>query len=475
VRGLPQGGFDIANDGQHHQFTQEIKLNGSLFNGFVDYVTGVYYIDERNKTDFADIFALGAPRVSLLLADRTLRNKTEAIAGYAQTDFNVTDQFKLTAGIRYTDETKRLDIRDNRAACNTGTPAATCLFNQNLVAPSGARIPTKLETKIWTPRFAINYKPSDQLLVFASATRGFKSGGWNARATTPSQMLPFDPEKVWSYEAGFKSDLFNRRVRANVTAFWLDVTDLQVLAGLLNTQTGALTFLTRNFANYRNKGLEGEFTFVPIDNLNLYANVGYQDDNYRIPKGRPATDIYGIQSVEAQLASCRAARAAGKIPGGPNVPATQPSITACAAGVVTANGTISTPVRTPRWSVALGGSYKAELGDSGYSLTPSVNASWHSKQEVAIANLSLYDQPVTGANGTFPSNPFGNGNFITGSRSPAVWLVNASLTLSAPNDLWRLSVECTNCFNESFIQSSLSNYSYLNEPMRWMARARYNF
>jgi iron complex outermembrane recepter protein len=477
VRGFPQGGFVILNDGVHRQFSQEIKLDGSLANGFVDYVAGIFYIDERNTTDFADIFGL-APNRSLLLADRTLKNRTEAIAGYVQADFNVTDQFKLTAGVRYTDEEKTFNIRDNRASCNDGTIEGTCLFNQNLVALNGARIPDRQSVGIWTPRFAVNYQPNEDFLAFASATRGFKSGGWNARGTAGNQLLPFDPEKVWSYEAGFKSDWFDRRFRANVTAFYLDVTDLQIIAGLLNPTTGAITFLTRNFADYRNKGIEGEFTFVPVDRLNLYVNVGWQDDNYRIPRNAPATDAFGIQSVPAQQAACLAALAAAQIPNGANTaPAGTPpnNAPACANGVVTANGTIATPVRTPRWSLALGGSYELLFGDSGWSVTPSINASFRSRQEVAIANLTIRDQPSSGVNGSFPANPFGNGAYITGSATPSVWLVNASIALNAPNDRWRFTVECTNCFDEVYNQSSLSNYSYINPPMMWMARARYNF
>ncbi|CAM3163349.1 TonB-denpendent receptor [Sphingomonas antarctica] len=477
VQGYARGGFTIANDGHHDQFTQEVKLNGSV--GPFDYVAGGYYLDERNKTDLADLFSI-SPATTLLLGDRLVRNKTRALAGYAQVDWNITDQFKVTAGVRYTDEKKTLKLSDNRASCNDGTLEATCLDNSTLIVPANGTtvltpqiIPTVQRAKLWTPRFAINYKPDRDILLFASATRGFKSGGWNARATAPSQFLPFDPEKVWSYEVGVKSEFFNHRVRANLTAFRLDVSDLQILAGLLNPTTGALTFLTRNFANYRNTGLEAEFTVVPTQGLNLYANVGYQDDKYRVPTGRPAYDKYGIRSVEGQLADCRAALAAGKVATGPNTPATQPSITACAAGIVTADGQIATPVRTPKISLAIGGSYEAKLGN--YSLVPSINGSYHSKQEVAIANLSLYNGAVTGTNGTFPANPNGNGAFITGSQSDAAWLVNAGLTLNGPEKRWALSVECTNCLSESFIQSALSNYSYLNQPMMWMVRGRINF
>ncbi len=477
VRGFTRGGFVIVNDGDHKQFTQEVKLNGSFGDGLVDYVAGLFYINERNRTNFADVFALSAAS-SLILGDRLLSNQTEAIAGYVQADLNLTDQLKLTAGVRYTDEEKRLQVRDNRASCAVTPLPATCLDTNNLLAGNGVRIPTSQTVKIWTPRFAVNFKPNDDLLLFASATRGFKSGGWNARATTPSTLLPFAPEKVWSYEAGVKSDLFDRRVRANLTAFWLDVADLQVLGGLQNPVTGALTFLTRNFADYRNKGLEAEITVVPVDRLNLYVNVGYQDDKYRVPQNAPATDAYGIPSVAAQQAACRAQRALGQVPGAPNTaPAGQPvnNAPACGNGIVTADGGIASPVRTPRWSLAIGGSYEIPLGQGGWTITPNVNAAYRSRQEVAIANLSFYDAPVTGSNGTFPANPFGNGAFITGSQSAANWLVNASVLLSSPEDKWQFTAECQNCLNESFIQSALSNYSYLNPPMSWMVRARYNF
>jgi iron complex outermembrane receptor protein len=470
VRAFPRGGFTILNDGQHQQFTQEIKLNGSLGEGFVEYVAGFFYIDEDNRTDLADVFSIftGAPGgLPLLLGDRTLKNRTEAYAGYAQADLNITDQIKVTAGVRYTDETKTLNVRDNRASCNDGSLEATCLDNANLTAANGRPIPDKLTTKIWTPRFALNYQPNNDLLFFASATRGFKSGGWNARSTAPSQLLPFGPETVWSYEAGVKSDLFDRRVRANLTFFWLDVSDLQTISGLLNPATGAITFLTRNFADYRNRGVEAEFTFVPVEGLNLYANIGYQDDKYRFPSNQPALDEFGIQSIPAQAAACKAALALGRVATGPNT-------AACAAGIVTATGDIATPVRTPKWSLATGASYRAALGGSGWTLVPSVNASYRSDQEVQTSNLTIYSGTVTGSNGTFPANPTG-GDIITGSRTPAHWLVNAGVALNSPEDRMRLSLECTNCFNETYFQSSLANYSYLNQPMMWMLRARYNF
>ncbi len=468
VRGFARGGFTIVNDGYHEQFSQEVKINGQAAGGLLTYVAGGYYMDEYNKTDLADVFSVftGAPGgLGLLLADRTLTNKTRALAAYAQGDINI-GALTLTAGIRYTDERKTFDMRDNRAICNAGGALpATCLANANLVSLSGLRIPTVQRAKVWTPRFAINFKASDDILLFASATRGFKSGGWNARGTVNNQLLPFGPEKVWSYEAGIKSDLFDKRVRANITVFYMDVKDLQTPSALVNAN-GSLTFLTRNFANYRNKGVEAEFIFQPVTGFNLFANVGYQDDKYILPANAPALDIYGIQSVATQAAACRALVAAGAIPGGTGT-------AACGAGIVDPRGNISTPVRTPDWTAALGASYKADFG-GGLSLTPSVSASYRGRQEVGTSNLTIYNGSVTGTNGTYPANLTGTGALITGSNSASAWLVNAGITLKSDSG-FQLSAECSNCFDKEFVQSTLANYSYLNTPAQWIVRAKYKF
>ncbi len=482
VRGFARGGFVIANEGAHNQFTQEAKLSGKLGDGKFEYVGGLYYIKETNTTDFADIFSVftGAPGgLGLLLADRTLRNTTEAFAGYVQGDFNLTDQIKLTAGIRYTDEKKEVKFTDNRASCNDGSLEVSCIDNANFfvlpptVAASVA-IPTKQQAKLWTPRFAINFKPNNDLLIFASATRGFKSGGWNARATSASQLLPFAPEKVWSYEAGIKSDLMGRKLRANLTFFYLDTKNLQTPSAFLNPATGAPTFITRNFADYRNKGIEAEFVFAPVDGLNLYANIGYQDDKYVINRSAPTTDEYGIQSVAALQAICQAAIAAGKVPGGPNVPATAPSIATCGAGIIAPNGSIAEPVRTPDFTLAIGGSYKMPLGGGGWSVTPSINASYASDSETGTSNVTVRSGNATGTNGTFTANLL-TGDFIAGSFSKAHWVVNAGLTFKGMDDNMSLGIECSNCFNTSYVQSSLSNYSYYNRPMEWMIRSKYKF
>jgi iron complex outermembrane receptor protein len=478
VRGFPSGGFTILNDGKHEQFTQEVKVNGSLFDGKLEFVTGFFYIKEDNKTDFADVFNLGPifgipgpVGLPTVLADRTLINTAEAYAGYFQADFNVSDAFKLTAGIRYTDEEKTFTILDNRNSCGGVTKPANCLFNSNLAVnlPGGrVAIPTEQRAKVWTPRFAINYKINDDTLVYASATRGFKSGGWNARGTAPNTLLPFDPEKVWSYEAGTKADFFDNRLRFNFNAFWLDTKDLQTPSAFVDPVSGGVTFITQNFADYRNRGLELEISAVPVKGLNLYANMGYQNDEYRV-SDTLAPNQYGVKSVRQQQIDCRAQLAAKRVPLGPAGANNAPD---CAAGIIDANGNIATPVRTPDFSIAFGGFYDFPIESAGIILTPSVNVLYRTSLETGTANGTIFTGNITAPSGTvFPANPFG-GDVISGSLTESFWQVGAALTLRTDDNNWTVSLECENCFDKAFSQSSLVNYNYLSPPRTWQIRAK---
>lgn len=398
----PTGGFTIANIGSHDQFTQEIRLTGT--SGNVDYVAGLFYFDEENITDFGDIFFIGFP---LVLADRVLENDTESIAAYAQADVHATDQLTFTIGARFTDEQKDIAYSDNTGgALNTAN-----------IETLG--IPTSQSVDKITPRFAANYKINDDVSVYGSWTQGFKSGGWNARGTSPDQIIPFGPETATNVEVGLKSQ-FGDSIRVNVAAFTTNVDDFQLPSAFV-TQSGAIAFITQNFADLDVDGVEIEFTYQPTDALNIFANLGFQD-----------AEFGGLDnSVVAQQNACLGGDAGS-----------------CNVGVVTSDGSISTPVRAPESTITVGASYQFSFAN-GMTLTPSI----------------LYSDVGDHAIGT--SNTFGD-NFSYDQ-------LNAGVTLAGPGNKWSLAASCTNCTDEVQEVSNLAGFVYLNEPVRWNVRARYNF
>ncbi len=440
----PWGGFTIANDSNHRQFTQEVKLDGQ-FGERLQYVAGVYYFDEENETDFGDIFdldlGLTAPPfapigtyVPAVLADRVMDNNTDAWAFYLQGDWEFIDRWTLTLGVRYTDEDKDISFRDNQPCAPTNV---TCfadangdgisdndLSNVNLdnlssIDPSFSNIPRRQNEKLWTPRIALQYAPSDELSYFVSATRGFKSGGWNARGTTPEQLQPFSSEIVWSYELGLRSEWFDRRLRVNATAFWTDADDFQIPTAL-QPITGQIQFITRNFADLENKGIELEVIATPMENLTLLANIGVQDAEFR----NISADI------RTQQQACRDALATSS-----------PTLNLCNAGIVNPGGDIADPVSTPDYTATLGVIHDTAIG-----------ADW-------LMTTSAYLYAV-------------GDNYAVSSGDPAffadgyaTW--NGSIAFTQTSQDLRIEVACRNCNDRTMLVRGLAGQKYFQDPRTW--------
>jgi len=416
VTATPGSTSVLANDSWHGQFSQEIKATGNLWDNRLTYVAGIYYIREDNVTNFANM-SITAAGAATKFADRTMSNNTDAIAGYFQGDYKITPELTFTAGIRYTEEYKDIHFRANSSplpAVGLNQP-----FNTQDIITAG--LPVKQTAKVWTPRFALNWKLTPDVSVFASATKGFKSGGWVSRSYNAAGMFPFGRETIWSFEGGLRSEWFDRKVRLNLTGFYFNDMDNQLPAGRENPLVpGQIIYVTRNFADLRNYGLESELTIAPVRGMNIYWTAGLQHARFKNID----------QSVLTQAANCRAGVAS-----------------ACNQGIVTAAGQIAKPSRVAPFNSTVGANYTFEFGD--YALTPS--ASW------------AY------TDGSWPSAQ----NDVRGYQK-AHSLFNGGISLKNKMMGWTLSADCTNCFNKRFVSSFLI-FPYLNEPGRWTVRARYDF
>lgn len=463
VRGFVNGGRTTINAGTLSQFSQEVRLSGRV--GIIDYVAGAVWLDQDSSADIADLqtmengTATGQPN---LLADRVLRSSTTAKSGYAQVSATLLEPLTLSAGIRYTDEEKRFSVAENRAACGLLPAPANCL---NAVSPQ------TVSSKQWTPRLSLGFAATDTINLYASAARGYRAGGWNAAALRPDAFATSEAETAWSYEAGVKSLWLDGRLRLNLTGFLLNVDGLQAPMAMEDAITGAVTAVTGNATDYRNHGVELELAAMPIDGLTLGLNLTWQDDRYSVPDGL-GTDARGLKSVRQQQADCAADLAAGLLPLAPGAYRAQN----CAIGLVTADGSLATPVRTPDWTLALNAQWDIPVNWSGIIVSPKASLLYRSKMETDFANASLFGGASAPAfDGTvFPANAL-SGDFLSGSAAESLWLLNAAIEIRTDDEFWRLTVSCENCLDKAGPNASLYGYSYLNPPRSWMVSARRRF
>lgn len=278
----PDESFGIYDFETQDQTSQELQI---LYRGDrLSAVGGLFYFQENDTTFggavapdfFVDIgFILPFPLNSsgLRLSDN------ESIAAYGQVDYELSERASLTVGLRYTHETKSTD---NRGEFFLPAVAPTAedmerLFGQGL----GYGVSGYQAEKSWdsfTPRIALNYKVSNDVLAYVSAAQGFKSGGFNGRITTTAQS--FDPETLWSYEAGLKSELFDGRARLNLAAFFQDYTDLQLSRFAADPVTGDFSSVFDNAGGAQFYGLEAEVSAQLSQALRFDGNLAYLHSEY---------------------------------------------------------------------------------------------------------------------------------------------------------------------------------------------------
>jgi iron complex outermembrane receptor protein len=265
VRGFVNGGYTLLTDGQEQQFSQEVRLTGRVLGGALTYLVGGQLIDGTSSLDTADLLTMEngtASGLPMRLSDRIARTETSAVAGFADATLML-GRLTLGAGLRYTDEERRLSLVE--VACSP----AGC---------AGGAVPTAVSAGIWTPRASASFAVSDQLALFANLSRGYRPGGWNVRAVTPGALQAFGAETAWTYEAGVAARAFDGRVDAKLTGFVLDVSDVQASgAGIVG---GVPQFGAGTVGDLRNRGLEAELAARPVEGLSLYANLVWQDADY---------------------------------------------------------------------------------------------------------------------------------------------------------------------------------------------------
>ena len=190
---------------------------------------------------------------------------TKYLALFGETSFNITDQFQVIFGLRYSYE-KTSNISQTRSNANiTG--------NNNRSAPF----------EDVSPKVTLRYKPSDDLMFYATAARGFKAGGTQ---TSGSALLSndFRPETVWNYEVGSKFNLFDNRLRFDVSAFYMDWKNVQqtIRFQFVNPVNNAILSVSgiANAGAAESYGAEAAFDASITDKLTLSGFIGFNENKW---------------------------------------------------------------------------------------------------------------------------------------------------------------------------------------------------
>ncbi|MCP5145973.1 MAG: TonB-dependent receptor [Gammaproteobacteria bacterium] len=266
----------------HTQFTQELRLSGEY--GMLDWTLGGFYYDADGRSggrvNIPGGLAVGGGGLNLdILFEDPVKTSSKSV--FAHLVLHPVENLSLTAAVRYTDDSK--DFTFNRWDY-TGAPHPVLGALVDFTVPySGDNVDF---------RFAADYQLSDALMIYGSFSTGYKGGGVNPRPFFTSQAIPYNPETLDAIEFGFKSQLFDNRVRLNAAAFYNDFTDLQgtlIQCDAFSPFPGAPCAMSANVGDAHIKGFEVEVEMQPVDGMLIDVALGVVDFNYT--RVDPATAI----------------------------------------------------------------------------------------------------------------------------------------------------------------------------------------
>jgi iron complex outermembrane receptor protein len=293
--GSPVNMSTYSFDQRQQQFSQELQLVGSALDSKLNYVLGAYYFQESG---FLADYVISGEGIYVIDGPNWL--STKASAAFGQLDYRINDVVGITFGGRYTKERKSFEGGQQElsglfyklagAPCSNLAgdifPAAivpggqSCQVANNYPDPSNPlRIypggTNHLSFDNFSPKIGLQVHPVDDVMLYGSWSKGYKTGGWTTRYSTPQTFVSsFDPEKATTFELGVKSVFLDRKVQLNAAVFETDYNAIQ-----LNYQVGGSPTIA-NVGDGRIKGAELEAVARLAPGLMLNVAVGYTDAYY---------------------------------------------------------------------------------------------------------------------------------------------------------------------------------------------------
>jgi iron complex outermembrane receptor protein len=287
--GTPIVGFNQSISYEQDQFSQELRYASNLAD-WGQFTVGAYYFEQEQKYREGRELALGA-----LVFATASKLEQESTAVFGEIDFNFADNWTFTLGGRYTQET--IDAQTRGFVCPLDNSIADATVRIRTFLPCDLGPTADDDWNDFSPKLALTWEPDENQLVYGSATRGFRSGGFSMRGN--ELLPPFDSEQVTAFEVGYKGDMLDNRLRLNLAIYHNEFDDLQRTI-LVPSVTAGVVQSTGNAAQATIQGLEADIVLQATDDLTFTFAYGYTDASYDKFEG---LDVDGDGASDPDLAA----------------------------------------------------------------------------------------------------------------------------------------------------------------------------
>jgi iron complex outermembrane receptor protein len=259
-----------------HQFSEELQLQGDLFNKTLSFVAGGYYFQESG-INYAHSWVRSPITTPAGNENRFYgANRAESVFAHLSYKLPIAVPAHIFGGIRYTQDRREIGFRTRSVSASGAT---TCLVAG---APADCDLRRRKTFTAPTWDVGVDIRPVKQMMLYASVSRGYRSGGFNGRATSAVQQQPYAPEYATSFEVGTKTNWTVGSVRASldVSAYYVKYDDIQRELRFVTDSGGVVSFVV-NAAKARIQGLEAESTINFSRDVSLSGYFSYTDPKYQ--------------------------------------------------------------------------------------------------------------------------------------------------------------------------------------------------
>ncbi len=265
--GTPRRLFAFEQDTDVQQFSTEFRLAGELDK--LTWVTGLYYLSIENENFTQSDFAV-IPNPGLGTFN-SWQQETTSYAAFAQGDYELSPNWTMTAGLRWTEDEKELNFDPRCFRGSNFTGEVSCSFLSPLVLQSG-NFSGQTEKGDWSGKIGLDWQPNFDWLWYFGVTRGTKAGGMNSGSAGYYLRtdIKFQPEVLTNYEGGFKASIFDGRASLNASVYYYDYQNFQSFMRVGPS-------LTVFNVEARIQGAEIELVTNPVEGLEFLLGIALND------------------------------------------------------------------------------------------------------------------------------------------------------------------------------------------------------